>query len=226
MENATKALLIAASVLIVIVLVAVGVLLIKNTSDTSEQAEMVGNAISSATGNASSDAIGGIKGSIISKKKFNSFINDLANKYTSANQFMETILNDQNVKLSNQIQIVGYVYQGKQSEYYSERTPELIELSKNFDSKNQQNNKEIFEYEINTWIPMLLNKDKLVRVNNPTDTSFKEIIENLKQVYENKTGKEATDDLIKSKSIYMKWSFGFDEWGYINKAVYITVMNF
>ena len=59
MENATKALLIAASVLIVIVLIAVGVLLLGKTSDTSEQAGQVGNSLSLATDSAADDIFGG-----------------------------------------------------------------------------------------------------------------------------------------------------------------------
>ena len=42
MENATKALLIAAAVLMAIVLIATGVLLIKNASGTSKQANETG----------------------------------------------------------------------------------------------------------------------------------------------------------------------------------------
>lgn len=184
MENATKALLIAASVLIVIVLIAVGVLLIGNASDTSDQAKQVGNSIGLAAGNASSDAIGGLKSTIISKKKFNSFINDFSDKYKTSNQLVDAILNDQNKKLSNQIQIVGYIYQDKYQTLDSEKTPELKELLKKFDSKNQQNNKEIFDYEINVWMPKLLQAGKLVKMNDALD--FSEMDEKFKEVYKNK----------------------------------------
>ncbi len=45
MENATKALLIAAAVLIVIVIIALGVRLLNTASDTSGQADEVSNQI-------------------------------------------------------------------------------------------------------------------------------------------------------------------------------------
>lgn len=53
MENATKALLIAAAVLISIVLTAVGVKIVSSTGDTSGQASEVSDALSSSTSSAS-----------------------------------------------------------------------------------------------------------------------------------------------------------------------------
>lgn len=50
MENATKALLIAAAVLIAIVLIALGVRLLNASGDTSGQAQNVANSISNSTG--------------------------------------------------------------------------------------------------------------------------------------------------------------------------------
>ena len=38
-------------------------------------------------------------------------MNDFSDKYKTSNQLVDAILNDQNKKLSNQIQIVGYIYQ-------------------------------------------------------------------------------------------------------------------
>ena len=52
MENASKALIIAAAVLITIILVSLGMLLISNVSGQSEEAKKVGDAISSAMGEA------------------------------------------------------------------------------------------------------------------------------------------------------------------------------
>lgn len=52
MENATKALLIAASVLIVIMLITVGIKIFNSTSSTTTQAEDVGSSISVQTFNA------------------------------------------------------------------------------------------------------------------------------------------------------------------------------
>ena len=57
MENATKALLIAAAVLIAIVLVALGVNLLGAAGDSSGDAENVANAIQQSTTNAAGDAV-------------------------------------------------------------------------------------------------------------------------------------------------------------------------
>ena len=57
MENATKALLIAASVLIVIVLIALGVKLLGSTEETAESAKIVGNSIGEQTQDLSSSIV-------------------------------------------------------------------------------------------------------------------------------------------------------------------------
>ena len=57
MENATKALLIAAAVLIAIVLVALGVKLLNSAGDTSGDAEKVSNQLQNSTGKASNDVV-------------------------------------------------------------------------------------------------------------------------------------------------------------------------
>lgn len=57
MENATKALLIAAAVLIAIVLVALGVNLLNSAGDVSDDAGNVSNALQQSTHNAASGVI-------------------------------------------------------------------------------------------------------------------------------------------------------------------------
>lgn len=57
MENATKALLIAAAVLIAIVLVALGVRLLGASGDTSDQADKVANQLSQSTGSAANGVL-------------------------------------------------------------------------------------------------------------------------------------------------------------------------
>lgn len=57
MENATKALLIAAAVLIVILLIAFGMKIMNSTSSTAQSAESVGTQIDTKTGAAATDAI-------------------------------------------------------------------------------------------------------------------------------------------------------------------------
>ena len=62
MENATKALLIAAAVLIAIVLVALGVNLLGAAGDTSGEAENVSNALKGSTSNAVNSVVNTIGG--------------------------------------------------------------------------------------------------------------------------------------------------------------------
>lgn len=62
MENATKALLIAAAVLIAIVLIALGVRLLNSAGDSSSQAENVSNQISTTTNQAAGTATNAITG--------------------------------------------------------------------------------------------------------------------------------------------------------------------
>lgn len=60
MENATKALLIAAAVLIAIVLIALGVRLLNAAGDTSGDAENVSSQLKNSTGKASNDLVNSI----------------------------------------------------------------------------------------------------------------------------------------------------------------------
>lgn len=65
MENATKALLIAAAVLIVILLIAFGMRIFNSTSDVSGQATSTGTKLSNQTGvaaNSASNALSDLKG--------------------------------------------------------------------------------------------------------------------------------------------------------------------
>ena len=64
MENATKALLIAAAVLIAIVLVALGVNLLSGVGDTTDQAEQVGSAIGEGIGSASDKVTSSLMGTM------------------------------------------------------------------------------------------------------------------------------------------------------------------
>lgn len=71
MENATKALLIAAAVLIVILLIAFGMRIFTSTSDVSGQAGQTGEQISTQTNSASTaanEALTGLDGWIKGKK--------------------------------------------------------------------------------------------------------------------------------------------------------------
>ncbi len=65
MENATKALLIAAAVLIVILLIAFGMRIFNSTSDVSGQATSTGTQLSNKTGvaaNSANDALSSLNG--------------------------------------------------------------------------------------------------------------------------------------------------------------------
>lgn len=72
MENATKALLIAASVLIVIVLIGIGISILKSASDPVNQANDVGNIISLTTNSTANSTIASLKSlNKQSKEEFN-----------------------------------------------------------------------------------------------------------------------------------------------------------
>ena len=60
MENATKALLIAAAVLIAIVLIALGVNLLNSSGDAADQANQVSSALNTSTGAAIDDLTGSL----------------------------------------------------------------------------------------------------------------------------------------------------------------------
>lgn len=62
MENASKALLIAAGLLIVILLIAFGMSIFNSTGDTSGDAEAVGTEITNQSGTAKNSAVTAIKG--------------------------------------------------------------------------------------------------------------------------------------------------------------------
>ena len=68
MENATKALLIAAAVLIVIVVIALGVRLLASTGDTTEQAGTVANSLSTSTEHAVTQLQGDITNALKTNK--------------------------------------------------------------------------------------------------------------------------------------------------------------
>ena len=61
MENATKALLIAAAVLVVIVIIALGVRLLGTAGDSSGKAQEVSNSLDSSTNAAITDITGSLK---------------------------------------------------------------------------------------------------------------------------------------------------------------------
>jgi len=62
MENASKALLIAAGVLIVILLIAFGMSIFNSTGDTSGDAQAVGNQLTTQSQSASQSAVNAITG--------------------------------------------------------------------------------------------------------------------------------------------------------------------
>lgn len=93
MENTTKALLIAASVLIVIVLIATGVLIIKNVKNTKEDIDKTGNSLTFATDSAVRD----VQKNYITKEEFNKFVDYFKQENRSSNEFLN-IVSKQNAK--------------------------------------------------------------------------------------------------------------------------------
>ena len=116
MENATKALIIAAAVLVTIVIVALGVLLISNVSDSSGEAEKVGDAI----GDATQSAISGIQGDLnprdVSAVEFNNDFMKMVDETVAATNSQPnrgvTAITSKNAELKEweRIKIKGYFY--------------------------------------------------------------------------------------------------------------------
>ena len=203
MENATKGLLIATAVLIVIVIIALGVSLLKNSSETNNNAEKTGKAISIAT----DEAIRKYQKSYISKEEFNDYFENI--KANSANQFINGILNDRNIKIREQVEIIGYIYKEKRSDFFNESKVKEARLS---------NIMEAGKYWENTTLPYLLNNNKLIALSNPKDIAA--VLESLTEFYNSKTGNSMTVDEFRKLRLPTSsfWFFGFDKDGYVNKA--------
>ena len=82
MENASKALLIAASVLIAILLIAFGIRIFNSVSNTSESATQLGSLLSDNLGTASAGLIGTLDGVNIESMDDTSFYEYVIKKYT------------------------------------------------------------------------------------------------------------------------------------------------
>ena len=199
MENGSKALLIVASILIVIILISAGVLLIRNISETNNQSKEVKNSISASTGEATSDVIGGLKAVVISKEKFNAFVNNWS--YTKSSDVKKAISKNNGI-LSNQIEVLGFVYTKgfnfKESEYYSE-------YKKGY-SIGKYNNILDYIYE---------HEEYFEKLSNPIEN--KAGSETLYKVLYNLTGETEKGN----RTAWSLWFPDYDEWGYINKMIYI-----
>lgn len=207
MENATKALLIAAAVLVAIVLIALGIVLINNAADTSKQADETGKIISNAT----DEAIRKFQKIYISKEEFNDFINDFKTKYKSSGEFINRIQNDQNSKIRNQIEIIGYIYDGKKSEFFSEKVVADAH-------KKSGNLMDSGEYWKNEGLPYLLEHNKLIKLSNSINIDSIKL--ELTNFYNNKTGNSKTVEEFSGLKLPTSgyWFFIFDDDEYIEKA--------
>lgn len=207
MENSTKALLIAAAVLTAIVIIAGGIAILRSASSSSSQAEDTGKVISMAT----DGAIKKFQKSVVSKEEFNEFVADIKNKYKSAGQLINTIMNTQNSKIRNQIELIGYIYNGKRSNFFGES--DVIEANKLL-----SNLPKFGEYWNKTALPNLKRNNKLIDLSDATNiNSIKSDITNF---YNQKTGSSLTIEeyfaLKLESSAY--WFFLYDSDGYIYKA--------
>lgn len=92
MENATKALLIAAAVLIVILLIALGMRIFNSTSDVSGQASQVGEKIETEGKRATDSASDAIGDSTMAFKSEGEKLNYMVGKYLKEDNTSEEIL--------------------------------------------------------------------------------------------------------------------------------------
>ena len=161
MENATKALIIAAAVLISIVIVALGVLLISNVSDSSGEAQKVGNSLSIAIGNAAGGFLGG---KTISKEEAETFFKD---------KKIEYIIDGK--KLSNKIHIKGYSYLKMNSDFMATE-PNDSRINEWIIDQNAEGNVKLIDNPIDDYskLPQIM-KDVYKKMNNLTEEEFNEV---------------------------------------------------
>lgn len=215
MENATKALLIIATILITIVLIAIGILIIKNVSKTSNDANKVAEEIGNATNKASIEVLGGLKGTIISKEKFNEVFDDW--KITTKVQ-LDNEISIKNEKLKDQIEMIGWVYtKGNYSE--KKGFPTTSEAKIKWCQEKEKEKEDGIEV--------------VVRLDNPFDNDK---VKNLcKDIYERETKNsdqylsfedycEQFEQKNKQNKIPIRYSFfwTYDETGYINKVYFLA----
>lgn len=216
MENTTKALLITGAVLITIVLIALGVLLVKNTSGTSKQADVTGQLLSNATDKATISVSGGLKGLVISKEKFNKAFEKW--QFTSKDQLNSEIAL-KNEKLKDQIELIGWVY--NDIDYFDITIyGEFATLTKE-EAKLQ-------------WCIKKEQEGKISRLKNPLDNE--EIKKKCKNTYEEKTNNSeeyySFDDYCKKfqelpmyaykPPIRQTYFWMYDETGYISKIYFLA----
>lgn len=227
MENTTKALLIAASVLIVIVLIATGVLIIKNVKNTKEDIDKTGNSLTFATDSAVRD----VQKNYITKEEFNKFVDYFKQENRSSNEFLN-IVSKQNAKIRNQIKITGYVYTGKIN--FNEIPTSILKSSN--DCKSLE---EYHQYMINEGFNILKKRGELELVTN-TVYSHKEYYikvyakksgyaeyDTLDEETKQKIEKDYTSDRnSKTVTSWGRWNWSYDEDGYINEVYYIAYLQF
>lgn len=217
MENTTKALLIAAVILITIVIISIGILLIKNVSNTSDNASKVGQEISNATSKSTIEIFGGLKGIKVSKKNFNNAFENT--KFGTKSEIDERILSQKEL-LKDQIELVGWMYNDNYINLSKDK--ELASLNK---LALKERGKAVLE-----WCAK--NQDKMSKINNPLDNE--NIKELCKKNYEEKTEKlnscysfEEYCEKFKEKNngkspMRFLYFWTYDETEYIDKVYFIT----
>ncbi len=227
MENTTKALLIAASVLIAIALIATGVLIIKNVKNTKEDIDKTGNSLTLATDSAVRD----VQKNYITKEEFNKFVDYFKQENRSSKEFLN-ILSKQNAKIRNQIKITGYVYTGTRN--FKDIPTSILKSASNYTTLD-----EYHQYMINEGFNILKKRGELELVTN-TVYSHKEYYikvyakksgyaeyDTLDEETKQKIEKDYTSDRNnKTVTSWGQWNWSYDEDGYIDKIYYIAYLQF
>lgn len=146
MENATKGLLIAAAVLVTIVIIALGVLLLGNSSDISEDAETVGNSVSLATEEAVIEIQGGV---YLSKTQFENLVEKMGHS-------SQTLPDLYNKNYAKSFLVTGYLFKGK-----------VVSGYKWFNEKGEEVNVKTGEELLKKWIPEQLKNGHIKALKNP-----------------------------------------------------------
>ena len=229
MENASKALLIAAAVLVAIVIIALGIVLIKDTGNTSKKIDETGNLLKESTKIASGNARGAMKGLIISKEKFNVFLEDFYSNKNSREIMQKLGLRQE--LLPKQIELIGWQWIG--NDYTKISSDYGFPLEENFPnlSRNELTEKRV------TWCQE--NSNSLIKLTDPENNDKRR--EECKKLYykfidedpelkntNTRTYEEYEEKCINSKSFNymhpMRASFfwSYDDTGYIDKVYYVS----
>lgn len=222
MENATKALLIAAATLIAIVIIAMGVLIIRNTSNTIKQSDEVGKSISSSIGN----AIGSISGKkYTTKQDLIRTLFQISDNYhinNNINNNLYRVLMNENTKVRDKLEEKTYIYNFSGTTVQGQLA-EIIQTYGPIPSFNENNAKPYYDYYIKNIGQTFINENLVTSIKDPLD--FDNVQANLWNVYKKNNSlatQQAFDSLLKECITALE----YDDEGYVKGVYFVYCVDF